>query len=62
MLGPAQEMFDALAESDIKELYIHNKNPIDAWFLDGFSPSKNPNIWTSKLFHTVALSLQRRRP
>lgn len=54
MLGPAEEMFDALAESDIKELYLHNKNPIDAWFLDGFSPSKNPNIWTSKLFHTVA--------
>ena len=45
MLGPAEEMFDALAESDINELYLHNKNPIDAWFLDGFSPSKNQNIW-----------------
>jgi tRNA 5-methylaminomethyl-2-thiouridine biosynthesis bifunctional protein len=54
MLGCAQEMFDSLGESDTKDLYLYNKNPIDVWFLDGFSPSKNPDIWTSELFHTVA--------
>lgn len=27
---------------------------IDAWFLDGFSPAKNPDLWSSKLFQTIA--------
>lgn len=26
----------------------------DAWFLDGFSPAKNPELWTSDLLHHVA--------
>jgi len=27
---------------------------IDAWFLDGFNPSKNPQMWSDKLFNTIA--------
>ncbi len=27
---------------------------IDAWFLDGFSPAKNPQMWSSELFSAVA--------
>lgn len=27
---------------------------IDAWFLDGFAPAKNPEMWTPKLFHAMA--------
>lgn len=27
---------------------------IDAWYLDGFSPSKNPDIWTNDLFESMA--------
>ena len=27
---------------------------IDAWYLDGFSPSKNPDMWTPELFKEVA--------
>jgi tRNA U34 5-methylaminomethyl-2-thiouridine-forming methyltransferase MnmC len=26
----------------------------DAWFLDGFSPAKNPELWSSNLMHEVA--------
>ena len=26
---------------------------IDAWFLDGFAPSKNPEMWTDKLFQHI---------
>jgi tRNA 5-methylaminomethyl-2-thiouridine biosynthesis bifunctional protein len=26
---------------------------VDAWFLDGFSPSKNPDMWTPELFTTI---------
>ncbi len=27
---------------------------IDAWFLDGFSPPKNPKMWSLELFKTIA--------
>ena len=26
----------------------------DAWYLDGFSPAKNPELWTDALMHAVA--------
>ena len=28
---------------------------VDAWFLDGFSPSKNPDMWSETLFSAMAL-------
>jgi len=27
---------------------------VDAWFLDGFAPSKNPDMWTPQLFSAMA--------
>ena len=27
---------------------------VDAWFLDGFSPAKNPEMWTQELFISIA--------
>lgn len=27
---------------------------VDAWFLDGFAPSKNPDMWTDNLFNQMA--------
>lgn len=27
---------------------------IDAWYLDGFAPSKNPDMWSEKLFKAIA--------
>ncbi|MCX7891827.1 MAG: tRNA (5-methylaminomethyl-2-thiouridine)(34)-methyltransferase MnmD, partial [Burkholderiales bacterium] len=35
---------DALAEMDV---------PADAWFLDGFAPAKNPQMWTTALLDEV---------
>lgn len=29
-------------------------NKIDAWFLDGFAPSKNPQMWSEQLFTAMA--------
>lgn len=26
---------------------------VDAWFLDGFAPSKNPEMWSDNLFHHI---------
>lgn len=28
---------------------------VDAWFLDGFSPAKNPNMWSEKLFDFMSI-------
>lgn len=30
------------------------QRPIDAWFLDGFAPAKNPQMWTQTLFDNMA--------
>lgn len=29
------------------------RNPVDAWFLDGFAPSKNPAMWSKSLFTSL---------
>lgn len=42
LVGDAVEMFEQL---DAK---------IDAWFLDGFSPAKNPQMWSEQLFSQLA--------
>jgi tRNA 5-methylaminomethyl-2-thiouridine biosynthesis bifunctional protein len=31
----------------------HSNPPIDAWFLDGFSPAKNPDMWQPELFEQM---------
>ncbi|XOV82948.1 MAG: tRNA (5-methylaminomethyl-2-thiouridine)(34)-methyltransferase MnmD [bacterium] len=30
------------------------RNPVDAWFLDGFTPSKNPDMWTPQIYAALA--------
>lgn len=32
----------------------HHFNTVNAWFLDGFAPSKNPEMWQATLFQQVA--------
>ncbi|BFT29863.1 bifunctional tRNA (5-methylaminomethyl-2-thiouridine)(34)-methyltransferase MnmD/FAD-dependent 5-carboxymethylaminomethyl-2-thiouridine(34) oxidoreductase MnmC [Alteromonas sp. D210916BOD_24] len=43
---------------DIHELLPQWHTPkeglVDAWFLDGFAPSKNPDMWTDALFSQMA--------
>lgn len=39
------DVFNALPELD---------GALDAWFLDGFSPAKNPQMWTPELFSQLA--------
>ncbi|EIS66084.1 bifunctional tRNA (5-methylaminomethyl-2-thiouridine)(34)-methyltransferase MnmD/FAD-dependent 5-carboxymethylaminomethyl-2-thiouridine(34) oxidoreductase MnmC [Yersinia pestis] len=29
-------------------------NQVDAWFLDGFAPAKNPDMWNEQLFNAMA--------
>jgi tRNA 5-methylaminomethyl-2-thiouridine biosynthesis bifunctional protein len=34
-------------------LYAHSGAKVDAWFLDGFAPSKNPQMWSDELFNCI---------
>lgn len=33
--------------------FAHHCAKIDAWFLDGFAPSKNPQMWSDELFTAI---------
>lgn len=35
---------------DVIEGFHTQKGPMDAWFLDGFAPAKNPDMWSAELF------------
>lgn len=39
---------------DARETLPDWDNKADAWFLDGFSPAKNPELWTPELMQAVA--------
>ncbi|WP_438952233.1 bifunctional tRNA (5-methylaminomethyl-2-thiouridine)(34)-methyltransferase MnmD/FAD-dependent 5-carboxymethylaminomethyl-2-thiouridine(34) oxidoreductase MnmC [Porticoccus sp.] len=54
LYGEASDMFASLQGSD-HPLFSFRGNPtVDAWFLDGFAPAKNPQLWTPELFQTIA--------
>lgn len=43
-----------LAYGDAAELLPQIHAAVDAWFLDGFAPAKNPDMWTAGIFHQLA--------
>jgi tRNA 5-methylaminomethyl-2-thiouridine biosynthesis bifunctional protein len=54
LYGDANTMFASLSGSD-HPLFSSLNNPVvNAWFLDGFAPAKNPQMWTDDLFQTLA--------
>lgn len=54
LFGEANQMLSTLKGSD-HPLFQRQENPVvDAWFLDGFSPAKNPKMWSDELFQTIA--------
>ncbi|WKX25558.1 bifunctional tRNA (5-methylaminomethyl-2-thiouridine)(34)-methyltransferase MnmD/FAD-dependent 5-carboxymethylaminomethyl-2-thiouridine(34) oxidoreductase MnmC [Tatumella ptyseos] len=40
----------------LEDLNANLVQKVDAWFLDGFAPSKNPDMWTDELFSTLAIT------
>ncbi len=38
---------------DAFKLIQHNFGKFDAWFLDGFDPKQNPEMWTSKVIENI---------
>lgn len=48
-----------LCFGDVVEMLPQIKTRINAWYLDGFAPAKNPAMWDEKLFgHMAHLSVQ----
>lgn len=45
-LGDINALIDTFDDS------LHRQ--VDAWFLDGFAPAKNPDMWTAELFAAMA--------
>ena len=43
-----------LVEGDARETLNNMPTPADAWFLDGFAPAKNPELWEPELLSLVA--------
>lgn len=42
-------------ELDKSEQHKSEQGLIDCWYLDGFTPSKNPSMWTQTLFDYMAM-------
>ncbi len=59
LFDDATAAFPALHDSAAPEL--PNGFQIDAWFLDGFAPAKNPGMWNDELFLQLG-RLSRRAP
>ncbi|MBA4143666.1 MAG: bifunctional tRNA (5-methylaminomethyl-2-thiouridine)(34)-methyltransferase MnmD/FAD-dependent 5-carboxymethylaminomethyl-2-thiouridine(34) oxidoreductase MnmC [Nitrosospira sp.] len=43
-----------LVLDDVARALPEIRSAIDAWFLDGFSPARNPEMWTQQVFENLA--------
>ncbi|RMX03314.1 bifunctional tRNA (5-methylaminomethyl-2-thiouridine)(34)-methyltransferase MnmD/FAD-dependent 5-carboxymethylaminomethyl-2-thiouridine(34) oxidoreductase MnmC [Legionella jordanis] len=56
MLGDALSCYQQLVVCGDPSLEARLRNQfIDAWYLDGFAPAKNANMWSEDLFYTISL-------
>lgn len=49
-----QNLTLTLIFDDVSEALPQLNGPIDAWYLDGFAPAKNPGMWTDELYRSMA--------
>lgn len=52
IIDDAAEGFARLLASE-HPLFNHTGSKMDAWFLDGFAPAKNPQMWSDQLFDCI---------
>ena len=51
---PEYKVFLNLCYGDAND-YLHRLNSnIDTWYLDGFAPSKNPELWSDNIFKNIS--------
>ncbi len=51
---PDDNLYLTLFLGEAREFLPLVEARVDAWFLDGFSPAKNPDFWTKEIFQEVA--------
>lgn len=49
-----QNLSLTLIFDDVSSALPQLNGPIDAWYLDGFAPAKNPDMWTDTLYSSMA--------
>lgn len=47
-------VFHGDVNAALTELEQYQRQPVDAWFLDGFAPSKNPDMWQQTVLAKLA--------
>jgi tRNA U34 5-methylaminomethyl-2-thiouridine-forming methyltransferase MnmC len=50
----APDLHATIIFGDAREAVPTWQGQADAWFLDGFSPAKNPELWSPQIMHAVA--------
>jgi tRNA 5-methylaminomethyl-2-thiouridine biosynthesis bifunctional protein len=50
LFGDAAHCFEQLLNTNHPALSNQNGFAVDAWFFDGFTPAKNPDMWSRQLF------------
>ncbi|MCR8923542.1 bifunctional tRNA (5-methylaminomethyl-2-thiouridine)(34)-methyltransferase MnmD/FAD-dependent 5-carboxymethylaminomethyl-2-thiouridine(34) oxidoreductase MnmC [Dasania sp. GY-MA-18] len=54
LLGEASSSFEQCLATPHPDFVTSHGAKVDAWFLDGFAPAKNPSMWSQALFQTLA--------
>jgi len=54
LLGEAKTSLEQLRDSDHPQWSKLRSFQIDCWFLDGFAPSKNPDLWNDTIYALLA--------
>lgn len=54
LLGDGYDSLEQLLDTSHSQLSHQHGPKVDAWFLDGFAPAKNPELWHDKLFSLIA--------
>ncbi len=47
-------LFHGDAARGLADINLNQRARIDAWFLDGFAPSKNPEMWSENVFDLIS--------
>lgn len=43
-----------LLQGDVEDMLAQLSASVDVWYLDGFAPDKNPDMWSEKVFERIA--------
>ncbi|MEH6556370.1 MAG: bifunctional tRNA (5-methylaminomethyl-2-thiouridine)(34)-methyltransferase MnmD/FAD-dependent 5-carboxymethylaminomethyl-2-thiouridine(34) oxidoreductase MnmC [Oceanicoccus sp.] len=54
LMGDAKTSLEQLRDSDHAQWRQLRSFQIDAWFLDGFAPSRNPDLWNDTIYTLLA--------